>query len=145
MQDEIKAQGTEAKVCADIAKRQQFGLNKYGTSVAENPLELRQWLQHAYEESLDLPIYLKRAIDELDASLVTKKDPARVPQKFDEKRFGYHYVTVLSHGTGCSHCAFVKVPCDEMLEDGLRPPCSKDARQDQQEVYFIKKAVAHGA
>jgi len=68
MQDEIKAQGTEARVCADIAKRQQFGLNKYGVSVADNPLTLRQWLQHAYEESLDLPIYLKRAMEEMDAA-----------------------------------------------------------------------------
>lgn len=72
MPDNNVATGTEAKVCADIAKRQQFGLNKYGVSVASNPLELSQWLQHAYEESLDLPIYLKRAIDELDAIMASK-------------------------------------------------------------------------
>ncbi len=35
--------GIEAKVCEDIARRQQFGLHKYGTTVAESPLELRQW------------------------------------------------------------------------------------------------------
>lgn len=60
-------EGTEAEVCADIARRQAFGQNKYGTTVAENPLSLRAWLVHAYEESLDLPIYLKRAIAEIDA------------------------------------------------------------------------------
>ena len=60
-------EGTEAEVCADIARRQAFGKNKYGTTVAENPLSLRAWLVHAYEESLDLPIYLKRAIAEIDA------------------------------------------------------------------------------
>ena len=31
-----------------------------------NPLTLRDWLQHALEESLDHAIYLQRAIEELD-------------------------------------------------------------------------------
>ena len=57
---------TEALVCVDIRYRQQLGLNKYGTTVAQNPLELRQWVQHAYEESLDKSIYLKRILQELD-------------------------------------------------------------------------------
>ena len=55
--------GTEAKVIQDIANRQQFGINKYGTTVAENPLELIKWFQHAYEEALDMAIYLKRSIE----------------------------------------------------------------------------------
>lgn len=57
--------GTEAEVCADIARRQALGLAKYGVSVADNPLTLRDWLQHAYEETLDKAIYLKRAITEM--------------------------------------------------------------------------------
>ncbi len=61
--------GTEARVCQDIAKRQQMGIRKYGTTLAENPLTLLQFLRHAYEESLDLPIYLRRAIDELESQL----------------------------------------------------------------------------
>ncbi len=61
------ASGTEKSVCDDIARRQQFGINKYGQTVAENPLTLRQWLQHAYEEALDQAIYLKRAIQEIDS------------------------------------------------------------------------------
>lgn len=65
----MTATGIEAKVCEDIARRQQFGLHKYGTTVAENPLELRQWLQHAYEEALDQAIYLRRAMAELDKVL----------------------------------------------------------------------------
>lgn len=60
------ATGTEAAVCADIARRQQMGIAKYGTTVSNNPLILRDWLQHAYEESLDLPVYLKRAIEQID-------------------------------------------------------------------------------
>lgn len=59
----------EALVCADIARRQQFGLHKYGTTVAQNPLELRQWLQHQYEELLDAAVYTRRAMAELDTIL----------------------------------------------------------------------------
>lgn len=58
--------GTEAAVCDDIARRQAMGVRKYGTTVADNPLTLRAWLQHAYEETLDQAIYLKRAISEID-------------------------------------------------------------------------------
>lgn len=57
---------TEAQVCADILARQQLGIKKYGTTVAQNPLELRDWLQHQYEELLDAAVYCKRAIQQLD-------------------------------------------------------------------------------
>lgn len=59
--------GIESAVCADIARRQALGIAKYRTTVADNPLELRQWLQHAYEEVLDQAVYLKRAMAEMDA------------------------------------------------------------------------------
>ena len=58
--------GTESRVIAMIAERQKLGIAKYGTTVADNPLSLRQWLQHALEESLDQSIYLQRAIDEIE-------------------------------------------------------------------------------
>lgn len=58
--------GTEARVCQLIAQRQQLGLSKYGTTVAQNPLSLRAWLQNALEEALDLSIYLARTLEELD-------------------------------------------------------------------------------
>jgi len=57
--------GIEKEVCEDIEKRQQMGIKKYGVTVQDNPLSLKEWLQHAYEERLDLSIYLKRAIKEL--------------------------------------------------------------------------------
>ena len=57
---------TEALVCVDIRYRQQMGVRKYGTTVAGNKLTRKQWLQHAYEEALDMAIYLKRAIQEID-------------------------------------------------------------------------------
>lgn len=58
--------GTELEVCTDIAERQRLGIKKYGTTVRDNKLSLRQWLQHAYEECLDQAVYLKRAIQEID-------------------------------------------------------------------------------
>ena len=57
---------TEALVCVDIRYRQQLGIKKYGTTLAENPLSLREWLEHAYQETLDKALYLKRAIQEID-------------------------------------------------------------------------------
>lgn len=62
-----KASGIEAMVCADIAERQKKGIAKYGTTVADNPLTDLQWLRHAYEESLDLPIYLRKLIANMEA------------------------------------------------------------------------------
>lgn len=59
--------GIEAEVCNDIAKRQEIGIVKYGTTLADSPAGLRYWLQHAYEETLDKALYLKRAIAAIDA------------------------------------------------------------------------------
>ena len=59
-------QDTEQLVCFDVLNRQQIGLNKYGTTVADNKLLLKEWMQHAYEECLDQAIYLKRAMQELE-------------------------------------------------------------------------------
>jgi hypothetical protein len=64
----MKPTGIEALVCEEIAQRQQLGINKYGTTVADSNLSLREWLQHALEESLDQAIYLRRAIAEIDAN-----------------------------------------------------------------------------
>jgi hypothetical protein len=58
--------GIERLVCDDLASRQVLGIRKYGTTVEANPLPLREWLRHAYEESLDQAIYLRRAIAEID-------------------------------------------------------------------------------
>ena len=41
--------GIEAEVCADIARRQAFGKNKYGTTVAENPLSLLEWRRAVFD------------------------------------------------------------------------------------------------
>ena len=62
----MEATGIEAMVCDDIAARQALGLSKYGVSVQDNNLPLREWLQHQYEELLDAAVYCRRAIEELD-------------------------------------------------------------------------------
>ncbi len=56
----------ELQVVEDVLDRQRRGLNKYGVSVANNPLSLREWLQHQYEELLDAAIYCRRAMAEID-------------------------------------------------------------------------------
>jgi hypothetical protein len=58
---------TETLVIEDIRKRQQVGIAKYGTTLANNPLDLREWLEHQYQELLDAALYCKRAIQEIDA------------------------------------------------------------------------------
>jgi hypothetical protein len=60
------ASGTEGRVCEDIAARQCKGIEKYGTTVEENGLPLREWLEHAYQECLDQAVYLRRAMEEVD-------------------------------------------------------------------------------
>ena len=57
---------TETEVINDIRKRQILGIKKYGMTLADNPLSLKMWLQHALEETLDQALYLKRAIQELE-------------------------------------------------------------------------------
>ena len=57
--------GIEKLVCRDIAKRQKLGIKKYGVTVKANPLTHKQWLTHAYQEALDLAIYLRRAMKEM--------------------------------------------------------------------------------
>ena len=79
----LASSGVEAAVCEDIAKRQQLGIQKYGVTVADNPLELREWLQHAYEECLDQAVYLRRAIAELDLENVTAQATTPAPTNKD--------------------------------------------------------------
>ena len=50
------------QVIDDIQKREQKGIETYGTTMDRDDLTQDQWLQHAYEESLDFCIYLKKLI-----------------------------------------------------------------------------------
>ncbi len=62
----MKPTGIEALVCQDIAARQQLGISKYGTTVAENPLSLLEWYRHHYMELLDAAVYTKKIITILE-------------------------------------------------------------------------------
>ena len=56
----LGATGVEARVCGDIAARQRLGIAKYGVTVEQSPDDM---LRHAYEEALDLAVYLKAEIE----------------------------------------------------------------------------------
>lgn len=57
------------KVCDDLKARSDHGFQKYGTTLARKDVDLKGWLQHAYEECLDQANYLKRAIMELNGEI----------------------------------------------------------------------------
>ncbi len=74
----------ESQVCEDIIQRQRLGIAKYGTSVANNPLPLKEWLNHAYQECLDQAVYLKRAMAEMDGN---SENIQQVTEKEIQRRF----------------------------------------------------------
>lgn len=65
----MSATGTEARVCEMISARQQFGLNKYGTSVEANPLKAIEWLQNLREELADALVYATRLQEEMQKNV----------------------------------------------------------------------------
>jgi hypothetical protein len=54
-------------VIADIAARKQVGIERYGTPL--QPFNGRDALRDAYEEAIDLTMYLKQAILERDGEM----------------------------------------------------------------------------
>ena len=58
--------GIVTKVVDDLNQRSERGICKYGVTLERTDIDLRGWLQHTYEETLDKALYLKRAIEELD-------------------------------------------------------------------------------
>ena len=50
----------EDRVCQDIQTRAAIGLTKYGVDMERTDLSQAEWVQHAYEECLDMAVYLKR-------------------------------------------------------------------------------------
>lgn len=71
-------------VMADLNRRSEVGIKKYNTTLERTDLELRDWLQHAYEECLDQANYLKRAIMELDGKIAEEQlhKPNKQPKLF---------------------------------------------------------------
>jgi hypothetical protein len=54
-----------ASVREDLRQRSELGIKKYNTTLDRTDLSLKDWLQHAYEETLDNALYLKRAMKDL--------------------------------------------------------------------------------
>ena len=48
------------KVITDLKTREAKGIETYGTTLDRTDLTRSEWLQHAYEEALDLALYLKK-------------------------------------------------------------------------------------
>ena len=54
------------QVMNDLNDRSRVGVDKYGVTLECEDLNLKDWLQHAYEECLDQANYLKRATLEIE-------------------------------------------------------------------------------
>ncbi len=48
-----------------LRSRSETGIRKYGTTLDRTDLEVKQWIDHAIEESLDHALYLQRIKDSL--------------------------------------------------------------------------------
>jgi len=49
-----------------LRSRSETGIRKYGTTLDRTDLEIKQWIDHAIEESLDHALYLMKLKDELN-------------------------------------------------------------------------------
>lgn len=52
-----------AAVIEDLERRSKLGQAKYGTTLARDDMTHQQWLLMAYEEALDMALYLRRAME----------------------------------------------------------------------------------
>jgi hypothetical protein len=66
----------QSLVIADIVKRRIVGIKRYGTAL--QPFNGRDALRDAYEEALDLAIYLRQAIEERQQSAAANVTEAEI-------------------------------------------------------------------
>lgn len=55
-------------VIDDLVAREERGKAKYNTTMDRTDLTHQEWLQHAYEEALDMALYLKKAMQTNESS-----------------------------------------------------------------------------
>ena len=60
-------------VIKDLKAREKRGLDKYQTTMDRTDLSHKEWMQHAYEEALDMALYLKKAIIVYGATTVNEQ------------------------------------------------------------------------
>ena len=46
--------------CIEMLERSKVGVEKYGTTLDENDIPIKEWIQHAKEEAMDMANYLER-------------------------------------------------------------------------------------
>ena len=68
LEREAAADDVVTRMRADVAARQKYGRAKYPCDLIDNPAKFRERIQHAYEESLDLAVYLTWALIYLGTS-----------------------------------------------------------------------------
>lgn len=54
------------EVISDMIAREKLGLKKYGTTIDRKDYDLKNWMQHHYEELLDAALYVKKQIQILE-------------------------------------------------------------------------------
>jgi hypothetical protein len=53
------------KIAQLLRSRSETGIRKYGTTMDRTDLEVKEWIDHAIEESLDHALYLMKLKDTL--------------------------------------------------------------------------------
>ena len=71
-------------VVADMVERDRIGRAKYGTPL--QPFNGRDALVDAYQEALDLAVYLRQAIYERDTMAANLKKTVKIDEKDGKKR-----------------------------------------------------------
>lgn len=61
----IKPDPIVEKIRGEFKDRSEVGINKYGTTLAENELSLVEWMEHLKQELMDAILYIERAKDEI--------------------------------------------------------------------------------
>lgn len=88
----------------DLASRAEVGLAKYNTTMDREDLIASDWVQHAYEECLDMALYLKRLRKDMlamEEELRAFKTQAMIKERWDEikqedevrRKYKQHYTT----------------------------------------------------
>lgn len=76
------------QLVAELRRRSEFGLKKYGVPLSREDLTLKDWLKLALEETLDKAGYLQCAINNLEAvPRPADSDPLKEPIPDASQRF----------------------------------------------------------
>jgi len=122
----------ETQVIADIRARQERGIAKYGTTLAENPAAIVERLQHLYEELLDGALYCKWAMNKLSEQPSASPWPMPIhnPDNLTPEQFGDPAIwrpATPDEDCGCEHemrdvCRrWVTAPTAEYMQFKDRP------------------------